>query len=174
MFAGYGDIVPITWKGQIFVSIYAAIGIPLNVIFLADVGYLFAKLIVKVIKPLNCTKYGEGEPKKQGECFKQEKQSQSLNSDAEKNMQNAEKNLNIFKSTGQEERWQRQKVALSASSGMSIHARSVLRSDHDDDNVKDTSFTKENHIATANGEQDSFESVTPTFPKAQTNSGCST
>ena len=47
--AGYGDIVPVTTGGKVFVGFYASFGIPLNVIFLADIGFLLAKLLIHCI-----------------------------------------------------------------------------------------------------------------------------
>ena len=42
--------MPVTRGGRIFVGFYAAFGIPLNVIFLADIGFLVARLIVRILR----------------------------------------------------------------------------------------------------------------------------
>lgn len=171
MFAGYGDIVPITWQGQIFVLIYAAIGIPLNVIFLADVGYLFAKLIVKIIRGIKLYKIRQRRPKEARRMLQVGKTKPTSKFRRRKKYAKRGKKFKHIQKHRSKGAVAMPKGGLSASSGMSIHARSILRSNHGDDNVKDTSFTTENHIATVNGERDSFESGTPTCLKAQTIAG---
>ncbi len=136
-----------TLAGRTFVVAYAAIGIPLNVIFLADVGYLFAKVIVKFIRALKLyklrrkrarmamapsppssgkkkpgSKFGRKKYAKRGKKFK------DMHKERTKAMAN--------------------KGGLSASRGMSVHARSVMRNDSDKTDI-DTSFN--NHDTTNGG-----------------------
>ena len=58
-------------------SVYAAFGIPLNVIFLADVGYLFAKAIVKIIRAIKLCKRRRRRAKKEAEELRRAKKSSS-------------------------------------------------------------------------------------------------
>ncbi|XP_072027046.1 uncharacterized protein [Amphiura filiformis] len=60
---GYGDITPVTSGGKIFVGFYASFGIPLNVIFLADIGYLLAKLIINTMQVIKTCREGRSKKK---------------------------------------------------------------------------------------------------------------
>ena len=49
-FTGFGDIIPDTDGGRIFVIIYSIIGIPLNIIVTTTIGFLFSASLRRFIK----------------------------------------------------------------------------------------------------------------------------
>ena len=52
LFLGYGDIVPETDGGKRFVIIYAMIGIPVNLILIATMGYMLSDFAIRSIQGL--------------------------------------------------------------------------------------------------------------------------
>lgn len=52
IFAGYGNIVPVTFWGRLFCIAYALIGIPLTLTVIADLGRAFATVVSIVAKHL--------------------------------------------------------------------------------------------------------------------------
>ncbi|VDN59794.1 unnamed protein product [Dracunculus medinensis] len=59
---GYGNVVPSTREGRVFTMIYGAIGIPLFLITIADIGQFFKTFVMYLIKRIykkELKKYGE-------------------------------------------------------------------------------------------------------------------